>query len=225
MTLRNNRNMNKFTKAKFLFFNPLFFRDLVNLGFHDYLYETGWINSYINKSPLTKDNRPIPWLTYSFIDFIETRSDCFSSKDLFEYGAGNSTLYFSNYFKSVYSVEHDKSWYNKLSETAPNNSKIFYSQLDYNEVYSKFISKFNKSFDFIVVDGRDRVNCIKNSVGCLKDDGCLVLDDSERSSYQEGLIFLKDKGFKHIEFTGIAPGVKYKKSTTLFYKDSNFLNI
>jgi hypothetical protein len=80
-------------------------------------------------------------------------------------------------------------------------------------------------FDIIVIDGRDRVNCAKNSLGALKEDGVIIWDNSERSKYAEGYAFLKDNGFKRIEFTGIGPVNSFAWSTTVFYRNKNCLAI
>ena len=86
------------------------------------------------------------------------------------------------------------------------------------------IFKENK-FDIIIVDGRDRVNCVKNSIDKLKENGIIILDDSERKEYNEAKEFLFYKGYKKIEFWGIAPGVFYNKCTTVFYKEHNCFGI
>lgn len=83
----------------------------------------------------------------------------------------------------------------------------------------------NKKYHIIIIDGRDRVNCIKNSIKCLKPEGVIVLDDSERTQYLEGIRFLLNEGFKKIDFWGISPGLSYKKSTTIFYTENNCLGI
>lgn len=95
----------------------------------------------------------------------------------------------------------------------------------YNGNYSKFSSNLNKKFDVIIVDGRDRVNCVKNAIKNLKESGVIVLDDSERESYKEGIDFILSHGFKKIDFCGISPGLFYKKNTTIFYKTVNCLEI
>ncbi len=91
--------------------------------------------------------------------------------------------------------------------------------------YSKISTKFDTEFDIIIVDGRDRVNCIVNAVGNLKEDGVIILDDPERKSYGDGIKLLINKGFKRIDFWGISPGLFYKKNTTIFYKTKNCLDI
>ncbi|MGZ3778662.1 MAG: FkbM family methyltransferase, partial [Mucilaginibacter sp.] len=85
--------------------------------------------------------------------------------------------------------------------------------------------KLEESFDIIIVDGRDRVNCCKQAVDALSPTGVIVLDDSEREFYREAVDFLLKKRFKQLAFTGISPGLFYRKATSVFYKDVNCLEI
>ena len=82
-----------------------------------------------------------------------------------------------------------------------------------------------QKFDIIIVDGRDRVNCCYQSLAALNENGVLVLDDSEREKYSDAIVFLKGKGFKELSFSGISPGLFYRKSTSVFYKANNCLGI
>ena len=47
------------------------------------------------------------------------------------------------------------------------------------------------------IDGRDRVKCIQNSIDRVKPKGIIVLDNSEREEYKDGIMLLKD--WKEIE--------------------------
>ena len=85
--------------------------------------------------------------------------------------------------------------------------------------------KLEEKFDIIIVDGRDRVNCCKQAVEALTESGVVVLDDSERTGYWEGIDFLLKNGFKQLSFSGISPGLFYLKSTSVFYKTNNCLSI
>ena len=76
----------------------------------------------LSRSPRNKNNEPIPWLTYSSMDFLIPRL----SKEftLLEYGAGYSTLFFSKYFKNVTSIEHDNDWIDILKDKISLNCNI-----------------------------------------------------------------------------------------------------
>ncbi|HTD39436.1 MAG TPA: hypothetical protein VK671_02360 [Mucilaginibacter sp.] len=196
------------------------------LGFKrsGYLYDIGWVNSIITDSIVDNANNPLPWVTYPFIKFIENRLH--QKLDVFEYGSGNSTLYYSKYVGSVDSVESDLFWYDKIKNTMPGNVNLFYCELtDDDGAYCRYANQTNKSYDLIIVDGGDRVNCCKQSIGTLKAEGVLVLDDSERTEYAEAIDFLLNGGFKKIDFWGIAPSVNYLKCTTIFYRNNNCLGI
>ena len=82
-----------------------------------------------------------------------------------------------------------------------------------------------KKFDIVIVDGRDRVNCVKNAIDSIKENGIIILDDSERMAYSEGVNFLLNNNFSKLDFWGISPGLFYKKNTTIFYRKDNCLNI
>jgi len=202
---------------------PAILNALLSLRHTGFLVDNGWFESFRNKSPLGKDSKPVPWFTYSCNDFLKDRLN----KDLsiFEFGSGNSTLFFASKVGSVVSSEHNKDWYNFQKNRVPNNVKLIYFDQKNDSGYSKSIEAQNTEFDIIIVDGIDRMNCIFNSVDFLKEGGVMILDDSERKEYTTGVEFLLKKGFKKLDFWGIAAGILFKKCTTIFYKEKNCLQI
>lgn len=196
---------------------------LLSLKFEGYLAETGWLNSFKLQMPVDNHNQPLPWVTYPFIDFISSRLN--KNLDLFEFGSGNSTLFYSKYVNQVYALENDKSWYSKIEKNLPENAKLIYQEVIRGGDYCRYAMSLDTKFDIIIVDGRDRVNCCVNSVKALREGGVVVLDDSEREEYKSALDFFKNNNFKEIHFWGMAPGVKVKKSTSVFYKKINCLGI
>jgi len=196
---------------------------LLSYGHKGYLATIGWFTAFDNQQAVDQNGQPLPWVTYSFIDFIKPRLN----KDLsiFEYGSGNSTLFYAQRVKKVVSVEHDEAWFNKIVEEKAPNAEMIFTHLEKGGEYSKKATLLDEKFDLIIVDGRDRVNCCKNSIEALTSNGVLVLDDSEREIYQEARTFLTEKGFKELPFTGISPGLFYNKATSVFYKQNNCLGI
>ena len=215
--------MTTISKIITLLRNPRIFRTLVSFYWNGYLSQIGWIESFRNQRPVNEKNEPIPWVTYSFIDFVTSRLN--KHQTVLEFGSGYSTLFYCKHVKQVYAVEHDMEWYREILKTRPTNANITHVALDYGGYYAAFASSLNLTFDIIIVDGRDRVNCLKQSVNCLSATGVMVLDDSERAEYLEGLNFLIERGFKKIDFWGIAPGIFFKKCTTLFYKENNCVGV
>ena len=172
---------------------------------------------------MDKNGNPLPWLTYPCIEFIMPKLK--KEFIMFEYGGGNSTFFFSKYVKKIFTVEHEKEWHKGLKSKCRNNVILMHEKLIYGGEYSKTAVKTGKKFDIISIDGRDRVNCIKNALSALKDEGIIVLDDSERKKYKGGVDFLKNRGFRSIDFGGFSPGLFYRKCTSIFYRDKNCLEI
>ncbi len=213
---------NKLIKVFKLLFKVRVLISLLKLASYDYLYEIGWTKSVSKKIPVNCDDEPIPWVTYGFIHFIEKRLK--NDMSVFEFGSGYSTIWYAKKVNSIICLEHDKDWFEKIKNQLPENAIINYCELIEN-YYNRFLFRLKKEFDIIIIDGRQRVECIKNSISNLKDDGVMVLDDSERKQYTEGIKYLLDNGFKQIDFWGISPCLTYKKCTTIFYKSNNCLGI
>lgn len=187
------------------------------------LFEDGWFRSYREKSAVDANGDPIPWITYPALDFIRKRV----TRDLtvFEFGSGGSTTWWANHVKNVVSVEHDRDWYEKIKSLQRSNVKIFHVELSYGGKYSSSTREHVDKFDIIVIDGRDRVNCIKNSIDSLKPTGIIILDNSDRLDYVEGIKLLHGKGFRRIEFIGFCPIVNLKSETSIFYRSNNVFGI
>jgi len=186
--------------------------------------EIGWSNSLMNKTiPIDEKGMPIPMMSYSIIEFFKERLT--TDMVVFEYGSGNSTFFFSKLVGKVISVEHDEKWYNNLKSKIPENVELLYQTLEYDSDYCRKIQTRDEKFDLIIIDGRDRVNCLKNSFSFLKDNGVLVFDDMYRERYQEAVPFLNEKGFKNISFSGLSPGQLLHHKTVLFYRTNNIFGL
>ncbi len=187
-----------------------------------FLYQTGWIKSFQIKRPVNIKGEEMPWLVMPLLYFLEEKD--LSNLSLFEYGAGNSTIYFKKRLKEVVSVEHHALWYEEIrAKLKLSTDEIIYAKLGSD--YVNAVSKPNKKFDIILVDGRKRVACCEASLDKITEHGVLVLDDSERSNYKEVFPICKQHGYKHLTFWGTNLGGVNHKSTTIFYKDGNVLGI
>lgn len=187
------------------------------------LKEDGWFRSFRAEESVDAGGNPIPWITYSAIEFLKNRIH--SEMSVFEYGCGGSTLWWASKVKEVVSVEPNKDWYKKISGKLPYNVNLYYIELASNGDYSKKITEFKNKFDIIFIDGEDRVNCIINSLYALKAEGVIVCDNSDRIEYRKGYNFLFEHGFSKIEFVGMCPIVTYKSETGIFYRPNNCLGI
>ncbi len=192
----------------------------LQLFLNSWLKDLGWFNSFYKKESVDKNNEPLPWYTYSFIDFLKPRLS--KNFNVFEFGSGNSTLWFSKYVNSIKSVEHDKNWYEKVGDKLPANAEVFYKE---SKDYPKEVSASGKKYEIITIDGIDRNDCIYQSINSLTQNGVIILDNSERIDYKASIEFLLSNGFKKIDFRGMCPVTPISSCTSIFYKDGNCLGI
>lgn len=189
-----------------------------------YLTPKGWLLSRYLYQPVQSDGMPIPWITYASLHFISQKLENTTFK-VFEYGSGNSTLWFSERVQHMVSVEHDTTYYDIVKSKIQSRSNVTYILADIENDYSKKVLDYKNEFDIIIIDGRDRITCTKNSLHALKENGIIIWDNSDRKKYQEAYDFLKDKGFKKIDFKGLGPIGHIEWQTSIFYRDNNCFDI
>ncbi|MFA0809844.1 hypothetical protein [Microbulbifer epialgicus] len=188
-----------------------------------YLQVTGWLESFKRGYPCDAEGSALPWMNYPVIGFLQERL----SKDLtvFEFGSGFSTRFYAERTASVQSVEDNPKWFEIMTKQLPQNANIAFQAADKDGEYCRAIKNLDKKFQLIVVDGRDRVNCFKQSLSCLTDDGVILLDDSTREKYGPAITLGEAAGFKVLHFEGMKPTATGLHRTSLFYKPGNCLNL
>lgn len=139
---------------------------------------------------------------------------------VFEYGSGQSTIYFANRVKKVITIELCTEKFEKYKQYNPHTyfvlpikeERVFpYSHESYGttdkefeyynfEKYVNSIKKFrNNYFDIVFINGRSRASCIMTVIPKVKKGGIIILNDSERYVYQDAKeLFLKE--YPHQEF-------------------------
>lgn len=163
-----------------------------------------------------------PWWCESAVNRVKDRIRQTLDIRVFEWGAGNSTLFWTRYAKEIVSVEHDRDWYEKMKGLVPREVRIEYRELEYGGDYCQVILGEPEKFDIVLIDGRDRVRCAKNCVDKIKENGIIIWDNTDREYYEEGYQYLKSRGFKQLELSGIIwglPGVR--DYTSFFYRNDN----
>lgn len=196
---------------------------LLSLRLTGYLVDVGWFNAFKSGKPVGNNFEPLPWFTYSFIDFLTERLN--NKLNIFEFGSGNSTFYFAKRIKHITSIEHNVEWYNKLIRKIPDNVNLLLSKTDSEDDYVGLIKLSKNKFDIVFIDGIHRNECSHSAVEILSERGVIVLDDSERVEYSEGMKYILNQGFKKINFWGMPPGMLLRKCTTVFYRNNNCLGI
>ena len=187
------------------------------------LRTSGYIESVKTRKPCRRDGSPLPWMNYHVIQFLEQRL----TKDLslFEYGSGNSTLFYAALVKMVVSLEEDEEWYNYIKQNMPQNVTLLHFDALGDSVYSESAGRQGNSFDVIVVDGSDRIACVKTAPAALTDAGVVILDDTHYAPFEEATDFLARAGFRKFDFEGLKPNSIRAYRTTIYYRSNNCLGI
>lgn len=189
-----------------------------------FLHKSGWMESKKRNYPCRSNGNELPWMNFSVIAFLEERLN--KDQSLFEFGSGYSTSFYSKLVNTVTSVEHNKEWFDLVIKKLPSNAELIFTEEDVDGNYCRSILKLNKKFDVIIVDGKDRVNCLRQSLDALSNNGIIILDDSFRSEYKDGIEFLIQKGYRTLNFEGLKPaGNGSTDYSTLFYKMDNCFGI
>lgn len=190
---------------------------------YPYLAETGWIESRQTRRPVDREGRPLPWITYPAIAFLDGRVK--PDFTVFEFGSGNSTLWWAERVSHVTCVEHDPEWAEEIASKVPDNVDFNHVALEPDGDYCRFAAASGRQYHVIVIDGRDRVNCALRSVEHLRDDGVFVWDNTERRRYEVGLRRLREMGFRQIGFRGPLPIVNWECETSVLYRPENCLGL
>ena len=210
-------------KTIWKFLNRLRIGGPIQLLLDSGVLEDGWFKSYYTRQSVDLRGNPIPWCTYSFLKFIEPRLK--EHFNIFEYGCGNSTIWYAKKVNSIKSVEHNKNWFELIVSNLPGNAKVVLIELNENGNYAKEVLVENKKYEIIIIDGVERNNSVKFAMTGLTEDGVIIYDNTQLEEYFPSIDMLIDSGFKRIDFIGTLPIVAHNNTTTIFYRDKNCLGI
>ncbi len=132
-----------------------------------------------------------PWYTKPFL--IELISMDTSNWKVFEYGCGDSTIWWRKHCKTIISVDGNRNWADKTQS-------YFVEDKD---GYINFPKNFieDQLFDCIIIDGDPmewRDECTSVALECLKKGGLLIIDNYNQKTVENEYMpltenLLKDK--------------------------------
>ena len=171
-----------------------------------------------------RDGNPIPWYTYPAIEYLAQFD--YSDKSVFEYGCGNSSLFWAKRAQKVISIEDNPKWFDKWCGLF-HEPNLDVRWRDEGEIYEKAIFEDNQKYDVIVVDGKRRAECAQCAVQVLAKGGVIILDDSDRINtsleYKNAVAALREANLLQVDFYGFCPMNNYTKTTSLFFsRDFDF---
>lgn len=193
------------------------------LGRDGELHDSGWFRSRAAGLPVDATGAPLPWYTYGAIRFLTARLD--ARWRVFEYGSGQSTLWWAARVARVVSCEHDPAWHARLRPQLPPHVDYRQIPLDPPARYAGCVAEFPGQFEIVVLDGRQRVACSRHAPAALAGGGVILWDNSERAEYQPGCAGLVEAGFRRLDFWGLGPINTYGWCTSVFYRADNVLGL
>lgn len=126
-------------------------------------------------------------------DFIAARG---GEVRILEFGSGASTIFLLRRGATVVTVEHHEEWARSLQEVATARKladKLTILRRD--RPYSNIVDEFENGtqFDVLLVDGRERVDCLRQALPLVKSNGLVLLDDSQRERYWPAFKLMADR--------------------------------
>ena len=172
----------------------------------------GFTDSVRLDRPVDGEGKPLPLYTYPTIQYLDALD--WSGADVFEFGSGNSTLWWSTRARSVTSVENNPAWYAQLSAELPPTARMI---LETTRPMGRAMPADGASYRVIVVDcGDNRYVAAEAALGHLADDGLIVLDNAEW--YPQTAALLRDAGLIEVDFAGFKPCEFHTSVTSLFLR-------
>ncbi len=177
-----------------------------------------WVKSLVFRESTL--SRRVPWMPYSIVAFLEDYLA--SGAEVFEYGGGGSSLWFAQRASRVFIVDHNREWADciraELSRGGFHASPVILCECSReapSEEYVAAIDAFaDGSLDLVVVDGIDRLACLRRAAPKVRPNGLLLLDDSER--YPEAAAALP--GWTRKDFWGLKPFVVRPNHSTCWVR-------
>ena len=184
-----------------------------------------WVSDRLLKlSPISAS---LPWMPYSTI----LKLNCIIKRDfdILETGSGGSSLFYLHRCNNLTSLEHDKKWLKELEKNISLTSfkkrwtvvlKPLNGKSKNESPYLQFLrQQENESFDLISVDGRLRSESLKIVSHKVKKGGYLLLDNSDRNEYKEGIEFIDNLGWSKQEFYGFCYSLEWDSKSTMWCRN------
>ncbi|MFJ5486825.1 hypothetical protein ACIKTA_03950 [Hansschlegelia beijingensis] len=197
-------------------------RGAVRMVATKFLAKKGWLDSALAQRPIDAAGGPLPSHTYALISFLEPRLN----KDLsvFEYGSGNSTLWYSERVGRVVSVEYEESFVEETSIRAPSNVEYRHREPNGPQYWGCVLEGGSK-YDIVVVDGIHRYECAIAARAGLTDRGVVIVDNTDSKRHGRAVKPLLKAGFRRLDFRSMGPIWSVEWTTSIFYKPDNCLGI
>lgn len=127
----------------------------------------------------TESGLVCPWYTLPTLQWLKQQD--IKRWDVFEYGAGYSTIWWRLNCYSILSVDHDKNWAKAMDA-------CFYSKQDDYVTLPGLMMESTQNemgFDCIVIDGVWRKECLEYSIDLVAHGGYVIIDNWAQEDFPD----------------------------------------
>jgi predicted O-methyltransferase YrrM len=195
-----------------------------------------FIPAYLSSQASSPLDIGMPWISFDAIHFLE--SYLRPQMEVFEFGSGGSTIFFSKRCARVLSVESDLKWAERtkdaLDQLGAANATVKYYPIpsikwdsrgrpfleDDGFGRSEYFKELSRAYDVVFIDGADdfalatpfRESCYRSAELLMPPGSIIVLDDA----WAYPRVRSSNRARKRLEFKGIGPCRKGITSTDVF---------
>lgn len=166
-------------------------------------------------SSIGGSGQAIPWYTYPATEFLSHLN--LSDLRVFEYGSGNSTLWWAQHASQVTSVEDDELWYQRIKAELSATNVIYLLEYD----RQRYSSMASHDFDIFIVDGKYRRECLDHVISLGGKGIMIILDNADW--YPKTVQFIQEQlGWMQVDFHGFGPINGYTWTTSIFVNPARY---
>jgi len=179
-------------------------------------WQYGHLRSAAMMRSVDANGESIPWITYPAIEFLKQLD--LRDKSVFEYGCGDSTIFWSRVAGRVESVEDNEEFCKLIRPMLPSNCTLWWELEPHEYILAP---RRRGPYDVVVIDGHSRVRCSEVAPRYLKEGGIIILDNSDW--FFQASENLRNADLIEVDMAGMAP-ISDFVSTTSFYFHRAFRN-
>ena len=177
----------------------------------------GQLNSMEHKASIDGNGRPIPWYTYPTIEYLNNLD--FLEKRVFEWGSGNSSLWWATRCREIVAVESDRGWYDKVNSIKSHIGGSFhdYRLCEDLELYVNHHDIVNSHI--VIIDGTHRIPCAGFFLSKLAEPNnfeILIYDNADWQPEVLAILNQKLRDWVQVDFHGFGPINDFTTTTTVF---------
>ena len=111
-------------------------------------------------------------------------------------------------------MEDNREWYNKIKVKLPDY--VEYHLVEESQEYINSINNYHNKFDIIIIDGSHRYKCAVEALGKLREEGFIILDNSDWEEKTSEL--LRESDLIEVDMSGFGPVNEYTWTTSFYFR-------